>query len=275
MINVNFKKTCMLSFLILIILIMMVWITMQSIQYTQVKKLCQEIQDGKEIRTDIGNATTAPLFFDNFAVIMQIKGVKIPLVEACYYRNVQAVEILLKNGADPNFYIEGRWSPMEAALICGPVDEKSVEIVKLLAEHGADVDAHASNLSVLERLTQGMSLGATNEVSEQIFKCLVENGADIACESGGTVLRYLIRGGDIELADWLIEKRTLDVNESGYAGMTPLMLVVSLASDEVLQATVDWLLDHGADVSAKDDFGKTAYDYAMEQGRVEIAELLR
>ena len=57
--------------------------------------------------------------------------------------------------------------------------------------------------------------------------------------------------------------------------MTPLMLVVSLASDEVLQATVDWLLDHGADISAKDDFGKTAYDYAMEQGRVEIAELLR
>ena len=121
-------------FLCIIIIFVLFSMTASTIQYTQVKKLCQEIQDGKEIRTDIGNATTAPLFFDNFAVIMQIKGVKIPLVEACYYRNVQAVEILLKNGADPNFYIEGRWSPMEAALICGPVDEKSVEIVKLLVE---------------------------------------------------------------------------------------------------------------------------------------------
>jgi ankyrin repeat protein len=120
-----------------------------------------------------------------------------------------------------------------------------------------------------------MSFGPTNEVREQIFKYLVENGANLSCASGGTVFRDLLRGGHTELADWLMKKREIDVNECGYEGKTPLMLVVSLASDEVLQTTVNWLLDHGADVSAKDDLGKTAFDYAMEKGRVEIAELLR
>jgi len=36
-----------------------------------------------------------------------------------------------------------------------------------------------------------------------------------------------------------------------------------------------FLLENGADKSIKDNDGKTAYDYAVENGNTELAELLK
>lgn len=256
-------------------LIFGVFTAFQVSKYAQAIQLCEDIKNGKEIDTKIGNATTAPLFFDDIAVIFQVEGVKIPLVEACYYKNMQAVRVLLKNGADPNFFIEGRWSPLEAAIIQRPVDEKSVEIIELLIEYGADVDAHASDTATIEMIAQWISYGSTNPYLEPIVKILVNADASIEVRLGGTIFRYLILDGRMELAEWLMEERTIDVNERGNEGMTPLMLVARGSPDECVQASVEWLLDHGADISIKDDNGLTAYDYAMEKGRTEIAELVK
>lgn len=271
----NFSKRVLVIFLLCGVLIMCGIVVMQVNKYAQAKQLCEDIKNGKEIDTKIGNATTAPLFIDEIAAIFQVEGVKIPLVEACYYRHSQAVQVLLENGADPNFFIEGRWSPLEAAIIHGSVDEKSVEIIELLIEHGVDVDAHASDTPVIEIITDRMARGNTSDQMEQVVKMLVSADASIEVRLGGTIFRYLISGGHIELTEWLMEERNIDVNERGYEGMTPLMLVARISPDESVQTSVEWLLDHGADISIKDDNGKTAYDYAMEKGRTEIAELLK
>lgn len=269
------SKRNIIVLILIFLLIVGGGITLEAGKYIRTKKLCEDIKNGIEINTNIGNSSTAPLFFDKIATILQIDGPKIPLIEACYYRNVQAVHVLLENGANPNVFIEGRWSPLEAAIMNGSIDEKSLEIVQLLIEFGADVDAHASDTSVTEIIAQRMVFGNTSPQQEQILKILVNNGASIACDSGATILQPLVRGGNLNLAEWLLEQREIDINEKGYAGGTALMRVAALSPDETRKTSVVWLLDHGADIHLKDDYGKSAYDYAVENGHTDILELLK
>lgn len=71
--------------------------------YAEASQLCAQIRAGQEIDTDIADAITAPLFIRPLLTMIEV-GIDIPLVVACYYNNLQAVEVLLDNGADPNFY---------------------------------------------------------------------------------------------------------------------------------------------------------------------------
>lgn len=53
--------------------------------------------------------------------------------------------------------------------------------------------------------------------------------------------------------------------------MTALMFAARDSTPEMVQL----LLDYGADKSMKCSDGKTAYDYAVEFGKEQIAELLK
>jgi len=50
--------------------------------------------------------------------------------------------------------------------------------------------------------------------------------------------------------------------------------LIWLAKHNAITA-VKWLIDKGADKSIKDAAGKTAYDYAIENGFTDLAELLK
>ena len=56
-----------------------------------------------------------------------------------------------------------------------------------------------------------------------------------------------------------------------YYGSTALIYAVE-RSDDI--NTIRLLLEYGADVMARDENWKTAYDYAIENGDTEIIELL-
>ena len=53
-------------------------------------------------------------------------------------------------------------------------------------------------------------------------------------------------------------------------GTTPLILAARAGKFEAIK----WLLDHGAEIGAKDNDGKTAEDWARENGHGEIAGFL-
>ena len=161
--------------LVLIILLMVFYVT----QYGYAYHLCSKISQGCDIYTVFGNLTTAPVWCDQWFAIMQVDGVKIPLVEACYYRNIQAVSVLLNNGADPNFFLNGRMSPIEAALWngpAGPIDEKSLVILKMLIDAGADVNLHASDKPIIDQLSANML--PDNEARESAFLLLQRTPAN-------------------------------------------------------------------------------------------------
>jgi ankyrin repeat protein len=73
----------------------------------------------------------------------------------------------------------------------------------------------------------------------------------------------------------LLEKLPIEhanfINQANKQGRTPLMWAVIGNSVEGVQ----YLLKNGADISVKSLEGKTAYDYAMEKGYTDLAELIK
>lgn len=67
--------------------------------------------------------------------------------------------------------------------------------------------------------------------------------------------------------------RGADPNAASSRGATPLMMAA--ASDHADVATVQLLLDGGARLDARDDEGRSALDWALMQGDTEVARLLR
>ena len=246
--------------------------------YMEVTALCGQIQAGKDIDTDIADAITAPLFIRPLLNLLEAD-IDIPLVEACYYNNLQAVEVLLENGADPNFYLDGGWSPMEAAAIsCKRHPEESLAIMKMLYEHGADIDGYGGHHSALF-WTASYSIGTSFSDEEiEIMFWLLDNGANPTDEYGNTIMHDVVRGSHPELVSILIEQYGLDVNARGYKQRSPLISAVCYEVDsqdeQITKEIVTELLAHGADASAVDEDGKTAYDYAVERGYNEVAALL-
>lgn len=269
------------AFILILAVSLIAFAAVKIYSYMEVTALCGQIQAGENIDTNIANATTAPLFIRPLLNMIEA-GIDIPLVEACYYKNLQAVEVLLDNGADPNFYLDGGWSPMEAAAVgCSRYPEESLAIMKMLYEHGADIDGYGSYGSALESISSSLVLGKSehSEQNIEILFWLLDNGANpVFSEDGNNVLHHAARGAHPELIPILIEQYGLDVNARGYKQKTPLISAVCYEVDsqdeQITKAIVTELLAHGADASAVDEDGKTAYDYAVERGYDEVAALL-
>lgn len=245
-------------------------------QKYQAEKLCEQIRMGEEIDADSSNNPSAPLFLEMCYSCAEAE-IKIPLVEACYHRNIQAVQTLLENGADPHFFIDGYKSPLEAALWngpAGPIDEKSFEIVKMLVDYGCDVNLHASDKSVIEKMAGLMAGGNDNPLLPEIIVYLLDNGAT---EGTDYLLHFAARNGNVELARLLIEQYDYDPDEILFKGQNSVVASVyysKFIERPVTVEMVQMLVEHGADPNLKDDDGKTALDYAVDYGYMDIVELL-
>ena len=263
----------------IIVLLAIVWTGITMNRYATATKRCSQIKAGENIQTTMGDGVTAPTILHGLFVILQADVVKIPLVEACYYGNVQAVETLLNNGADPNYSIRDNWTPIEAAMNGTASEEDCFKIMKLLVEHGANVDGYESTEPVLFTLAGRLTLKSDAEHEHEMILCLLDHSA-VPTEpvDNQTVLHYAARGTDVAFVTALIEDYRLDVNAKGFEGQTPLIAALRYknpsATAEQVTAMVQTLIAAGADISVVDDHGKTAYDYAIENHRKDIAEIL-
>ena len=262
------------------IALLVLFLSIHAVRYIHAQSLCRKIATGNEIHTLAGDLTTAPVWFDGIYAILQGEGVKIPLVEACYYRNTQAVSELLENGANPNFYIKGRMTPIEAVLWnspAGPIDEKSLTILEMLIDAGADVNLHASDISPIDQVASLML--PNSDIRESVLLLLLDNGAvDDPCESEH-ILHNVIRSGNVDLTHKLISDYGFGANSIGHQGQTPLILAVYYGQynngASAIPDMITMLLACGADRYAVDDFGKSAFDYAVLYGYGDIVDYLR
>ncbi|HDQ25959.1 MAG TPA: hypothetical protein ENN43_04355 [bacterium] len=167
------------------------------------------------------------------------------------------------------------------------------EAVKMLVEEGVDPDLMdiARNTAVLTSVTKGFT---------GILEILLSAGADVNCRGklGTTPLMEACRMGDVETVKILMWAGAL-VNEKDTAGRTPLMITMNCYSleqrhvdiirelikaganvntaDEDKNTPLTWaarldyieiagiLLEEGADRGAKNNRGKSAYDYAKSE----------
>ena len=173
----------------------------------------------------------------------------VPLFLACTNGSADVVARLLDAGADPEARTEGETALMTA------VRTGTVDAVKLLIAHGADLDA-----TELES-GQTLLMTAAAEMHPSLVRLLLAHGADVHARSvvGFTPLTFAVRAGDLELVKLLIKAGAPvderlpggrsyyepegDANDDPLAGTTVLILAIVNAHYEI----AEYLLTQGAD----------------------------
>jgi serine/threonine-protein phosphatase 6 regulatory ankyrin repeat subunit B len=189
------------------------------------------------------------------------------LAGAVKSRDLKKVNDLLARGADPNALDSEGISVLAHAAARG-----NLQILQALVEHGADVRARDRNgdTPLLSAVTYPL-------LDVAVVKFLVEHGADLNAENHGwNVLRGASYLGNPSVVRFLLDQG-VDVNGKDQEGQTALMAVSKSEfwwKPEIPplwwqpekpgrhraepQGVMQVLLDHGAQINAQDEKGRTA-----------------
>ena len=200
-----------------------------------------------------------------------------PLEVACMNNNYEMMSLLLQNGAQPS-YANRLTQPLEF-VFDGDV-EGLFERTKLLVESGAElsIKKNPDALIIYELMTRPdylhrPTLETANAEVLKTLKYVVERGASVEPKRAGLrYLKYVVKNENYDVLAYLFDECDMDVNELDVPlSKTPLMIATELGNLKM----VNFLLGYGADKSLKDTGGKTAHDYAIENGHPELAEVLK
>ena len=245
------------------------------------------LQAGADFQTPLASGFT-PLFFavregrTKVALRLLTAGAKVndvlrpkrggkaasPLLLAIENGHFELAAALLKAGADPNDQPAGYAALHAISWVRKPIrgdgdpppagsgELNSLEMVRELAEHGADVNV---------RLNKG------------------DSGRGRLTMTGSTPFVLAARTGDVPLMRLLLELKA-DANLANADGTTPLLAAAGVGAlgdgdeaaateDEAIEA-VKLLLELGADIDAVDDNGETAMHGAAYQSLPKLVRLL-
>jgi ankyrin repeat protein len=203
------------------------------------------------------------------------------LMQAAVYATRADLEFLLACGADVNAANKAGHTALMRAM-------PDLAKIKLLVEHGADVNAVAVGATPL-------LIAASLPNAEEVVRYLIQKGANIKAVNGlgqDAVMTAAAEGAAGTL------KILLEAGASGSSGVrnlslpkTSRMAVLDQATQEQLKKRVEGvtalmsaarvdceacmrlLLEHGADAKAKTDAGLTALHYAAYKGNLALVKL--
>lgn len=194
-----------------------------------------------------------------------------PLFYAIRNGDVESVQMLLEFGADTNFDSDG-YTPLLVAGKSWKVER--FEIANLLIDYSADVkkiDKWGStpvlyfntNYNPNDDYEEGyalflrfVSLGAIPSITQEFYY--------------GNFLLYAVSTNNIEIVEYLIHNCDYEINSVGRDGKSALIRATIFHATDV----VGYLLENGVTVSQRDNFGKSALDYAIENNFSDIISLL-
>ncbi|MCR5613309.1 ankyrin repeat domain-containing protein [Treponema sp.] len=179
------------------------------------------------------------------------KGVHTALCEACDLNNFYLVKLLVEHGADVNLgSYNQKFYPLGEA-----VRHNNYEMVKYLIEHGAKVNVKNSIGT-----TEMFEIYAVSDT--RIMDLLLEKGADINSRNnnGETPLfyAYILEDDACKIAEMLI-KYGADINALNNNNET--VLFEAFRTPEL----VDFYIKKGVDISVVNKDGLTAYDYYLRK----------
>ncbi|MEW6713726.1 MAG: ankyrin repeat domain-containing protein [Nitrospirota bacterium] len=172
-----------------------------------------------------------------------------PLISASFQGQNEIIELLIDSGADINAHDIGD-TALTSAIKAG-----HLETVKLLIKKGADVN-FSSPGDIQTPLMLAALLGKVD-----LVKLLIDAGADINAEKSkkNTALMNAARKGDVGIAKLLLNAGA-NVNAKDDKGYTAVTYAQALGHSEM----VTLLIEHGADVAYKDTYKDHAEDHPDE-----------
>ncbi|CZR58590.1 uncharacterized protein PAC_08482 [Phialocephala subalpina] len=239
-----------------------------------------------------GKPTSINVLLDNGAAIEGVNdGDYTPLMSASYECHAEAVEALLKRGANPNSKDKGNFSGSPMLLASGRND-LGIETMRHLVKYGADVNPTFHKLGwtpLLKASDMGndgeveflLSVGANPNVKdyaqrtplryaihharETSVRMLLDAGADREAIFDDDLRPVHLAAicGNYNIMQMLLEK-DIDFNVRAADKLrrgTPLHMAVKKGQGQA--TVVKMLLEKGADVNAVDALGKTPLDHAI------------
>ncbi|WP_300757409.1 ankyrin repeat domain-containing protein [uncultured Brachyspira sp.] len=183
----------------------------------------------------------------------------------------EVVKELLNAGAGTDI-IYGTKEENEDNILYPAIKRCGLEKVKLLTEHGADINY--SNFEYGPVIAYAVSQECID-----IVKYLVSQGVDPAMTytngysySGKSysLLNAAVGNKNTEIAEYLIEQGAdINTQTDSVSGLPLIFVALRAENIELLKL----LIEKGADTSVVDKDGKTIFDLAKEQGYDEIAAL--
>ena len=192
-------------------------------------------------------------------------------------KNLDVAKTLLERGSDVNARNSAGATPLLYA-----VERNHPDVSELLLEHGADasvIDAKGRNLlhyAMLAYFIIAEDLGDHYPLSKKAVEYVAEHSSFLDhCEDskGRTPLHYAVAVRNAGLIEWMLERDVgigFDLYSGSFLshGLTPLHYVFltswHLGDDDI--SVVEKILNHGADVNAKDVHNRTPLHYAMAFG---------
>ncbi len=109
--------------------------------------------------------------------------------------------------------------------------------------------------------------------SYDLLKLMVDNNSNLfyTNSDGVGILDEAIILGDLDFLKYLINEKKMDINKTQRkSGFSFLMQAVSYGNIELTK----FLLESGADIEMRDEFGMNCIDYARKLGRKKMQEFL-
>ncbi len=144
--------------------------------------------------------------------------------------------------------------------------------IKKAIKAGADLEQIVEN-EMNENEESLLFYALHHKCDFETIKLLIESGVDIArCdEEGVSLLDEAIVTGELELVRYLVEEKEMDVNMTRRkSGFTPLMQAASYGYTEIVQ----FLLDKGADIEARDSSNLNVIEYTKKLQRKNMQKFL-
>ncbi len=179
------------------------------------------------------------------------------LIASIFIGDIEGIRRALKDGADVN--------GEDKSLLSFAAMRGSAEMVKLMLDHGADIESKIFGRTAL--------MWAAERGDTDIVILLLDNGANIEAKDdvmGWTALWLAVKHNKTKTAELLI-RRGANVNiQEKFKGSTPLMI----AATEGYEELVKFLILKKADLNLADKQNITALMVAPLGGSVEIVNLL-
>jgi ankyrin repeat protein len=160
------------------------------------------------------------------------------------------IRVLIENGAAVN----ARSNDGRSALVVAAEKAGSAPAVRLLLEHGADVNNAGGKPTDARPLLQAATAG-----DAEVMKLLIDHGANIR-QAGPEVLAESWERNCLQCVE-------LVGNSFDAKGYSRALLAVAVYADP---NAVKFMLDHGANVNAKDESDRTALIFAANSNRVPV-----